>query len=557
MFCYQCQETTNNLNCYVRGVCGKSGATAALQDMLVYALKGLSVCAVKARELGESDAATELFVAQSLFATLSNVNFDDERIVGLIVEALERRDQARQRFFDLYAARHGEEFTGVLPEAVTWYYVNGSQAEFERKGETVGITADLNLNEDIRSLRELLIYGLKGLAAYAEHVAMLDDHRHELFVYLQEALAFTTRTDLNTAALTAKALECGKYGVDVMAALDAALTTRYGHPEPTQVALGVVDGPGILISGHDLRDLEDLLEQTMGTGINVYTHGEMLPAHAYPFFKQYPHLVGNYGNAWWLQQKEFPGFNGPIVMTTNCLQKPLPSYADRIYTTGMVGWAGIPHIPSRPQDGRKDFSAVIARAHDCASPTPLESGSILVGFARKAILDRADAVISAVQSGAIKRFVVMAGCDGRQSERQYYTDIAAGLPQDHVILTAGCAKYRYNKLNLGDINGIPRVLDAGQCNDSYSLVAVALKLAEVFGVESVNDLPISYDIAWYEQKAVLVLLALLHLNVKQIRLGPTLPAFLTANVINLLVETFDLKPISTVEMDLEMIAAGK
>lgn len=557
MFCYQCQETTNNQNCYLRGVCGKSGATAALQDMLVFALKGLSVCAVKARELGESDPATDLFVAQALFATLSNVNFDDERIVELIIEALNRRDQARQRFFELYVARHGQPFTGVLPEAATWYYLDGSQEEFVWKGETVGITADPKLNEDIRSLRELILYGLKGLAAYTEHAAMLDNHREDLLIFLQEALAFTTHTDFTVAEMTAKALECGKYGVDVMAALDETLTTRYGHPEPTQVSLGVVDGPGILISGHDLRDLEDLLEQTAGTGINVYTHGEMLPAHAYPFFKKYPHLVGNYGNAWWLQQKEFPGFNGPIVMTTNCLQKPLPSYADRIYTTGMVGWAEIPHIPNRPQDGRKDFSTVIERARGCETPQPLESGSILVGFAHKAILDRAEAVVSAVQSGAIKRFVVMAGCDGRQKERQYYTDIAAGLPEDNVILTAGCAKYRYNKLNLGDIGGIPRVLDAGQCNDSYSLIAVALKLAEVFGVESVNDLPISYDIAWYEQKAVLVLLALLHLNVKQIRLGPTLPAFLTPNVINLLVETFDLKPISTVEMDLDLIAAGK
>jgi hydroxylamine reductase len=352
-------------------------------------------------------------------------------------------------------------------------------------------------------------------------------------------------------------MDCGKWGVTVMALLDEANTGRYGHPEPTQVNIGVVDGPGILISGHDLRDLEDLLEQTAGAGINVYTHGEMLPAHAYPFFKKYPHLVANYGGAWWQQQKEFAAFNGPIVMTSNCLQKPLAKYADRVFTTGMVGWENTPHIADREPGGRKDFSAVIAKAHQCDSPAELENGMVWTGFARQAIMDRAEAVVSAVQSGAIKRFVVMAGCDGRQPERQYYTDVAAGLPKDAVILTAGCAKFRYNKLELGDIGGIPRVLDAGQCNDSYSLVMVALKLAEVFGVDSVNDLPISYDIAWYEQKAVLVLLSLLYLNVQKIHLGPTLPAFLSPNVTNLLVEKFDLRPINNAAQDIEIMMLGQ
>ncbi len=553
MFCFHCQETTNNLNCSVRGVCGKSPEVAVLQDMLVYALKGISLYSVKARELGYSDPETDLFVVQALFATLSNVNFDEARFVELIREAFARRDELRNRFYTRYAMRWGSEFIEALPEAATWYYLTGDETEFAAKGATVGVLAEPQMNEDLRSLRELLIYGLKGLAAYTEHTAMLDDLRTEICAFVQEALAYSAQTDLTVDALLAMTMSCGKYGVDAMAALDHQHTSRYGHPEPTGVNLGVVAGPAILISGHDLRDLEDLLEQTVDTGVNVYTHGEMLPAHGYPFFKKYPHLVGNYGNAWWQQQKEFESFNGAILMTTNCIQKPTRHYADRIFTTGMVGWPEIPHIGERVAGGRKDFGAVIAKALTCPSPIPIEEGTITVGFARQAILDRADAVVSAVQSGAIKRFVVMAGCDGRQKERQYYTDIAAALPQDHVILTAGCAKYRYNKLPLGNINGIPRVLDAGQCNDSYSLVAVALKLAEVFGVANINELPIAYDIAWYEQKAVLVLLALLYLDVKQIRLGPTLPAFLTPNVINVLVEKFGLQPMGRVEADLAAI----
>lgn len=556
MFCFQCQETTNNIHCDIRGVCGKSPEVAALQDLLVYALKGIALFSVKARDLGDSDPATDLFVVQALFATLSNVNFDEERFVGLIHEALARRDEVRVRFYTLYEETNGRPFTQPLPEMATWYYLAGDRIEFTQKGGTVSLMAELEMPEDLRALRELLIYGLKGLAAYSDHIAMFDELRTDLCAFVQEALAYTAQPTLDADRLIALAMQCGKIGVDAMAALDHQHTSRYGHPEPTQVNLGVVDGPAILISGHDLRDLEDLLEQTVGTGVNVYTHGEMLPAHAYPFFKQYPHLVGNYGNAWWQQQKEFATFNGAILMTTNCIQKPTAKYADRIFTTGMVGWPETQHIGERPLGGRKDFSAVIAKALACPAPIPIEEGSITVGFAHKAILDRADMVVSAIKSGAIKRFVVMAGCDGRQKERQYYTDLAAGLPKDNIILTAGCAKYRYNKLDLGDIGGIPRVLDAGQCNDSYSLVAVALKLAEVFGVESVNDLPIAYDIAWYEQKAVLVLLSLLYLNVKQIRLGPTLPAFLTPNVINFLVEKFELKPIGNVEEDLAAIAVG-
>lgn len=557
MFCFHCQETLNNQNCYLVGVCGKTEEVANLQDMLVYALKGLAIYSSQARKLGIVNDETDLFVAQAMFATLTNVNFDADRFVELIKETLDRRDSLRATFLAAYEAHYGEPFTVPLPEMATWYYVTGTKDEFEAKGALVGVMDDSTLDPDSRSLRELIIYGLKGLAAYTEHVAMLGVQRTDLLAFIQDALAFTTQDNLTTDELVAKAMEVGQYGVQVMAALSEAHTDKYGHPEPTTVDIGVPDDkPGILISGHDLHDLEDLLEQTKDIGINVYTHGEMLPAHAYPFFKQYSHLVGNYGNAWWQQQPEFVAFNGPIVMTTNCIQKPLAKYADRIFTSGMVGWPDMPHIPPREAGERKDFSAVIEKARQSPPPTPIEKGSVTVGFGHQAILDRAETIISAIKSGAIKRFVVMAGCDGRQPERQYYTDIAAGLPADNVILTAGCAKYRYNKLDLGDIGGIPRVLDAGQCNDSYSLVVVAMKLAEAFGLDSVNELPISYDIAWYEQKAVLVLLSLLSLNVKKIRLGPTLPAFLSDNVINVLVDQFDLKPISTVEHDLQAIAAG-
>ena len=556
MFCQQCQETTNNLNCYLRGVCGKSAQVANLQDMLVYLLKGLSIYGTKARELGIVDEQTDFFVAQSLFATVTNVNFSPESFVALAKEAIARRDQLRDRFLAAYQAKYNEPFCEVLPDMATWHDVEGSLDEFERQGAMVGIMADPDLDQDIRSLRELLTYGLKGLAAYTEHAYILGYRSPELLAFLQEGLAFTTQLDHSADEWVNMLMTCGEYGVKSMALLDQAHTERYGHPEPTEVNLGVKEGPSILISGHDLRDLEELLEQTAGTGINVYTHGEMLPAHAYPAFKKYAHLVGNYGNAWWQQQKEFRAFNGPILMTSNCIQKPHRSYADRIFTTGVVEWPEVVHIGNREVGKQKDFSPIIQKALQSGSPTPLEEGTISVGFARQAVTNVADVVVDAVKSGAISRFVVMAGCDGRQKTRRYYSDIAQGLPEDTVILTAGCAKYRYNKLPLGDIGGIPRVLDAGQCNDSYSLVVIAQKLADAFGLDDINELPVSYDIAWYEQKAVIVLLALLHLGVKNIRLGPTLPAFLSPNVINVLVENFNLKPIGTVEADLIAIMDG-
>jgi hydroxylamine reductase len=546
MFCDQCQETSHNIGCDIRGICGKDPLVAGLQDYLLYALQGLSFYGVRARAAGIVDEATDLFVAQALFATLTNVNFDPQRIVQLIDEAIERREQVRAQLPDQ---------PDVPPMATCT--TAGESAEYAALGAAVSLHANPHPNADIQSMRELLIYGLKGLAAYCDHAYVLDHRSPDLLAFLQDALLATADDTATLDDLIALAMRCGQEGVTAMALLDEANTNRFGHPEPTQVNLGVEpNAPGILVSGHDLRDLYDLLEQTAGTGITVYTHGEMLPAHAYPVFKQYPHLVGNYGGAWWEQQRQFEAFNGPIVMTTNCLQKPRDSYHDRLFTTGMVGWEGIPHIADRQPGQQKDFSAVIERARTCAPPVELERGQITVGFAHQTVLNAADQVLAAVQNGALRRFVVMAGCDGRQKERSYYTDVAKALPDDTIILTAGCAKYRYNKLDLGTLGGLPRVLDAGQCNDCYSLVKVALALTEAVGAESVNDLPISYDIAWYEQKAVLVLLSLLSLGVKGIRLGPTLPAFLSPNVADFLVSTFDIKPIDTVEGDVVSMLAG-
>ncbi len=552
MFCYQCQETAKNSGCTIRGTCGKDADLAALQDYLVYALKGLAAVAVPARALGISDPATDLFVAHALFATLTNVNFDRQRIYALTCEALARRDTLRTQLLactpDPAALR--------LPAAAT-EPATGELDAFIQRGYQVGVQADTTTDADIRAMRELLTYGLKGLAAYTDHAYVLEHGDPTLLAFIQEGLAALTddRRDLND--LIALAMRCGAYGVQVMALLDAASTSRFGHPVPTAVNIGVdPTRPGILVSGHDLLDLYEVLQQTVGTGINVYTHGELLPAHAYPAFKQFPHLIGNYGGAWWEQQREFSRFNGPIIVTTNCLQQPRPDYADRLFTTGMVGWDGIAHIADRELGQPKDFSAVIARARTCAPPTPLESGTVMVGFAHQTVLSQADVVLDAIQRGAIKRFVVMAGCDGRHKERAYYTEVARTLPADTIILTAGCAKYRYNKLNLGNIGGIPRVLDAGQCNDSYSLVKVALALRDAVGAASLNDLPISYDLAWYEQKAVLVLLSLLYLGVQGIRLGPTLPAFLSSNVADFLVRTFNLKPISTAEADVAAMLIG-
>lgn len=533
MFCFQCQETAGGRGCTVRGVCGKTPPVAALQDLLVYVTKGLGVVATKMREVGQDvPEAADRLVTENLFVTITNANFDEEIIADRVARTMVLRDELREALGD-----------APLPDAATW---RGAREDYAAKAAEVGVLR--TENEDVRSLRELTLYGLKGLSAYVKHANMLGGDSRTIDAFIEAALAKLLDDSLDGAALTALALETGKFGVDGMALLDASNTGAYGHPEITTVDLGVRKNPGILISGHDLRDLEMLLEQTAGTGVDVYTHGEMLPAHYYPAFKKYPHFAGNYGNAWWKQKEEFAAFHGPILMTTNCVIPPPDSYKNRLYTTGAVGVAGCPHILG--DRTHKDFSALIAQAKQCPSPEELETGSIVGGFAHEQVFALADKVVEAVKSGAIKKFVVMAGCDGRMKSRDYYREFAEKLPKDTVILTAGCAKYKYIKLPLGDIGGIPRVLDAGQCNDSYSLVRIALKLQEVFGLSSVNDLPVVYNIAWYEQKAVIVLLALLHLGVKNIHLGPTLPAFLSPNVAKVLVETFGIGTITDVESDL-------
>ncbi len=553
MFCFQCQETAKNTGCTVKGMCGKPEETANLQDLLIFVLRGIAIYGEKLKELGQPDRSNDDFVLQGLFATITNANWDDARFEAMISEGLARRDKLRNAFLAVYKAKNGKDFSEPLPEAATW---TGDSTAFAEKTKSVGILA--TENEDVRSLRELLIIGLKGVAAYAEHAAVLGFRKTEIDEFMLEALASTTK-DLSVDEMVALVMKAGGMAVTTMALLDEANTTTYGNPEITQVNIGVGKNPGILISGHDLKDMAELLKQTEGTGVDVYTHGEMLPANYYPAFKKYPHFVGNYGGSWWQQNPEFESFNGPILLTTNCLVplKKENTYLDRLYTTGVVGYEGAKHIADRPAGGAKDFSALIAQAKKCPPPVEIETGSIVGGFAHHQVLALADKVVEAVKSGAIKRFVVMAGCDGRQKSRSYYTEVAENLPKDTVILTAGCAKYRYNKLNLGDIGGIPRVLDAGQCNDSYSLAVIALKLKEVFGLDDINDLPVSYDIAWYEQKAVAVLLALLFLGVKGIRLGPTLPAFLSPNVAKVLVENFNIKPIGTVQDDIAAMMAGK
>ncbi|MBN2227674.1 MAG: hydroxylamine reductase [candidate division Zixibacteria bacterium] len=548
MFCYQCQETSKNTGCTVRGVCGKTAPTAALQDVLVYVLKGISIWGKKGLKYGVYDRTAAEFITRALFATITNANFDDDRFVAFIHEALEIRQRVRNAFTPAYAAETGREYAETPHDCAVWSA--DTMDAFLKKAEHIGVRA--TENEDIRSLRELLTYGLKGLCAYTEHAARLDHHNDDLYRFVFEALESTTR-ELPLDEMIGLVMKTGEMGVRAMALLDKANTGTYGNPEMTTVNLGVRGNPGILISGHDLRDMEDLLKQTDGTGIDVYTHSEMLPANYYPAFKKYEHFVGNYGNSWWMQDKEFAAFNGPILMTTNCITPVKEAYKDRIFTTGAAGYPGVEHIPDRSDGKPKDFSAIIALARTCQPPTQLETGTIIGGFAHNQVLQLADKIIAAIKSGAIKRFVVMAGCDGRQKSRSYFTDMAQALPRDTVILTAGCAKYRYNKLPLGDIDGIPRVLDAGQCNDSYSLVMTALKLKEVFGLNDINDLPISYDIAWYEQKAVIVLLALLSLGVKHIHLGPSLPAFLSPTVAKVLEEKFGIKPISTVEEDLPIL----
>ncbi|WP_025692612.1 hydroxylamine reductase [Paenibacillus zanthoxyli] len=542
MFCFQCQEAAKGTGCTIQGVCGKTSDVANLQDLLLYTVKGISIYSVKARELGVTDSASEQFIIKSLFATITNANFDRDGFIARVREGIVIRDSWKKRLAgslaDVPLAGH---------DAGLW--TPGTDEVLEAKAAAVGVLA--TENEDVRSLRELLTYGLKGMAAYMEHAAVLGYDEASAQAFLERGLAATLNDELTADELVALVMECGKYGVDVMALLDRANTETYGNPEITKVNIGVGDRPGILISGHDLKDMEELLKQTEGTGVDVYTHSEMLPAHYYPAFKKYSHFVGNYGNAWWKQNEEFASFNGPILMTTNCVVPPKDSYKDRLYTTGNTGYTGIKHIADGVDGAPKDFSVIIEQAKTCAPPTGIESGEIVGGFAHAAVMGVADQVVDAVKTGAIKRFFVMAGCDGRMKSRNYYTDFAQALPSDTVILTAGCAKYKYNKLDLGDIGGIPRVLDAGQCNDSYSLAVIALKLKEVFGLEDINDLPISYNIAWYEQKAVIVLLALLYLGVKNIHLGPTLPAFLSPNVAKVLVDTFGIGGISTVDEDME------
>ena len=550
MFCYQCEETAKGEACTVRGVCGKTDTVANLQDLLVYLLKGISVYGVKAEELGIKDEQAGEFIMESLFATITNANFAEDDFVELIDEAFEVREEMKEELLAEYDGSE-EELEAEVPEMATWAADN--EAEIYQKAEEVGIpTTD---NEDINSLRELLTYGLKGISAYADHAYVLGEKSDEIFSFLMEGLAATTDDSLGIDDLLGLVMKCGKFGVDTMALLDKANTENYGHPEPTEVELGTGDKPGILVSGHDLRDLEELLEQTKGTGVEVYTHGEMLPAQSYPEFKKYDHFAGNYGGSWWKQKEEFEKFNGPILMTTNCIVPPKDSYKDKVYTTGVVGFDGVDHIPGRKDDQAKDFSPVIEHAKKCEAPEELESGTIMGGFAHNAVAGVADKVVEAVKNGDIKKFFVMGGCDGRHNDRDYYTEFAKQLPEDTVILTAGCAKFRYNKLDLGDIGGIPRVLDAGQCNDSYSLVVIAKKLAEAFDVDDINELPIEYNIAWYEQKAVLVLLALLYLGVEDIHLGPKLPAFVSENVLDVLVDKFNIKPNTTVENDLEAMLA--
>jgi hydroxylamine reductase len=544
MFCYQCQETVKNEGCNIKGVCGKTEETTNLQDLLIYVLKGLAIYAEKAKEKGTLDSKYGCFTVEALFATITNVNFDSDRIIVLIREALKLRDELKKKY--------GADMPGALHDAAVWF--SDDTAEFAKKAAEVGILSIENV--DVRSLRMLLIYGVKGIAAYAEHAAVLGLEDEKIYNFLMEALVSTTK-DLSVDEMVAMVMRAGECAVNTMALLDKANTSTYGNPEISKVNIGVRGNPGILISGHDLKDMEELMKQTEGTGVDIYTHGEMLPANTYPAFKKYSHLAGNYGNAWWKQAEEFDSFNGPILMTTNCIIPVKDSYKDRIFTTSVVGYPGVKHIPTRPKGGAKDFSSIIALAKKCASPKELEKGELVTGFGHNQVLALADKVVEAVKSGAIKRFIVMAGCDGRQKSRSYYTDVARELPKDTIILTAGCAKYRYNKLALGDIGGIPRVLDAGQCNDCYSLVVIALKLKEVFGLKDINELPISFDIAWYEQKAVAVLLALLFLGVKGIHLGPTLPAFASPNVLKVLVENFNIKPISTVQDDITTMMAGK
>lgn len=543
MFCFQCQETAKGTGCTVKGVCGKMSSTSAMMDMLLFSVRGIAIVANTLRnDHRKIDEKINRFIVDALFTTITNANFDDQRIIRLIRKGMELRNelinQTRQ--------------AGIpLPETdeLQW---QGTEEEYTAKASQVGVLRETD--ENLRSLKELTLYGLKGMAAYTEHAMHLGFNDESIHTFMQQALSDMTTQKLTVPELTQLVLETGKYGVSAMALLDKANTQSYGNPEITKVDIGVRSNPGILISGHDLKDLEELLKQTEGTGVDVYTHSEMLPAHYYPAFKKYSHFAGNYGNSWWRQRKEFETFNGPIYFTSNCIVPPLPSasYINRMYTGNSTGYPGCKHIQENT-DGYKDFSEIIAQAKKCPPPTEIETGHITGGFAHNQVVQLAPQIIEAVRSGAIRKFIVMAGCDGRMKNREYYTEFAEALPQNTVILTAGCAKYRYNKLGLGDINGIPRVLDAGQCNDSYSLALIALKLKEIFGLANVNDLPIAFNIAWYEQKAVIVLLALLSLGFKNIHIGPTLPAFVSPAILNVLAEQFNLGGITDVKQDLQRL----
>lgn len=545
MFCFQCQETAKGTGCTIKGVCGKTEEVANMQDLLIYSLKGLSICAIEAKKAGIINSEVNKFIIDSLFMTITNANFDKQRFNLQIKKCIQLRLKLENETEKVGKSINTKE----LHESTRW--TANSEAELEKKSENVSVLS--TENEDIRSLRELLTYGIKGIAAYAEHAFNLGFEDDKIYEFIQKGLAATVNDKHTTDELVALVMECGKFGVDVMALLDKANTSTYGNPEITKVNIGVRNNPGILISGHDLKDMEELLKQTEGTGVDVYTHSEMLPANYYPAFKKYKHFVGNYGNAWWKQKEEFESFNGPILFTSNCLVPPPvnATYVDKVYTSGVVGFKNFKHIPDREKGGAKDFTEIIEQAKTCKPPIEIEKGEIIGGFAHSQVFALADKVVDAVKSGAIKKFFVMAGCDGRMKDRNYYTEFAEKLPKDTVILTAGCAKYRYNKLPLGDIGGIPRVLDAGQCNDSYSLAVIALKLKEIFKMNDINDLPIVYNIAWYEQKAVIVLLALLYLGVKKIHLGPTLPGFLSPNVAKVLIDTFGIAGIGTVDDDIK------
>lgn len=546
MFCFQCQETSKNEGCVLKGVCGKTSDVANLQDLLTYLCKGISHYMVRLRAFDIEIPEIDRFIADSLFMTITNANFDKNRFVTRILMAFQMRDTARERLVSAGGKTNDITFDGA-------YWTGKTEEEMNEKAPKVGVLT--TEDKDVRSLRELTIYGLKGMAAYAEHAFNLGFEDREIYAFMQRALVATTDNSLSIDELTALVLETGSYGVKVMELLDKANTSNYGNPEITKVNLGVRNNPGILISGHDLKDMEELLKQTEGTGVDVYTHSEMLPANYYPAFKKYSHFVGNYGSSWWHQTEDFENFNGVILFTTNCIVPPRKSatYIDRVYTTGASGFDGFKHIPDRKDGKPKDFSALIEHAKKCAPPTEIERGEIVGGFAHHQVISLSDQIVEAVKSGAIRKFFVMGGCDGRMSGRNYYTEFAEKLPKDAIILTAGCAKYRYNKLPLGDINGIPRVLDAGQCNDSYSLVRIALALKDAFGLDDLNELPIAYNIAWYEQKAVIVLLALLSLGVKNIHLGPTLPAFLSPNVVNVLANNFGIAGITTVDEDMKIL----